>query len=226
MGDEHGHGFVDDKYNLLKLEEAPELVFFNYHEFLAPNQNSSLPALVINHFPNYFADRSSTKFYKTRIVRIPRCYDTVAYSDLIPQFSTVYPGKEKGAIKLDEGGNITTGLHDRAVFGTTSEIVGFENILPEEELLDIITRINQILYDAFYPFNIATLIENIMEALTGGTFIQILNLLNICTYTKRKLLELEQFVENINIKLQTKEVTIVSPRKMGYLSICIAYVPK
>lgn len=142
---------------------------------------------MINHFPNYFADRSSTKFYKTRIVRIPRCYDTVAYSDLIPQFSTVYPGKEKGAIKLDEGGNITTGLHDRAVFGTTSEIVGFENILPEEELLDIITRINQILYDAFYPFNIATLMENIMEALTGGTFIQILNLLNICTYTKRKI---------------------------------------
>ena len=225
MAEEHGQGFVDDKYNLLKEEKDPKLVFFNYHEFLAPNQDSSQPALVINHFPNFYAETSSSTFHKTRIVRIPRCYDTVAYSDLVPQFSTVYPGHEEGAIKLDEGGNVTNGFYDGAKFGTTSEIVGFENVL-QEDLLGTIKQINELLYDAFYPFHVVTLIENVLDVLTGGLFIQILNVLSLYTHTKRKVLELEQFVENVNDKWQPKDVQIISPRKMGYLSLCIAYVPK
>lgn len=229
MSNENGHGFVNDKYSLLKgKEEDPELVFFNYHEFLAPTQDSSSshPALVINHFPNYFADKSSSTFRDTRVVRIPRCYDNNPYSDLTPQFSTIYPGQEAGAIKLEEHGEVTTGLYDGGVFGTTSDIIGFKEIISEGELFDIIDTINRMLYDAFYPFRVATLIENIMEVLTGGLFISIMNLLRIRTFTKRKVLELEQYVENVNVKLQPKDVTIVSPRKMGYLSICIVYVPK
>ncbi|KAI5967990.1 PUS4 [Candida margitis] len=220
MKEEHRAGFVDDKYNLSNEAEDPDLVFFNYHEFLAPIQQRSQPSLVINHFPNYYADRSTSTFYKTRIVKIPRLYDTTPYSDLIPRFSTVYPGREQGAIKVDGESSVATGLYDGNVFGTTSEIVGFEDILSEEELLGIVNTINRILYSAFYPFQVATLIENILEVLTGGLFIQILNLFNVCTHTKRKVLELEQFVENINDKLQTKDVAIISPRKTGYLSLC------
>ncbi|KAI5957822.1 ERF4 [Candida theae] len=222
---DHGPGFVDTKYNLQKEEKEPQLEFFNYHEFLIPNQDSSQAALVINHFPNFFADKSSSTFHKTRIARIPRCYDTVTFSDLIPQFSTIYPGQEEGAIKTNGAGNVATGFYDGGKFGTTSEVVGLESVLPKEDLLSIITQVNSILYDAFYPFCVIILIENVLDIVTGGLFIQLLNFFSAHTHTKRKVLELERFVEDVNSKWRSRDLEIISPRKTGYLSICIVYVP-
>ncbi|CAI5759982.1 unnamed protein product [Candida verbasci] len=197
-----------------------ELIFFNYHEYLIslPNKDYSL---IINHFPNIYVNQYSTKYIQTRIIRIPRIYDTIKLSDLIPQFSTYYPGMEPGAITTDLGKSVELELYQNQYYSKVSKLTCLN--LSQFELFEIITKINQYLYIAFNPFNFIIFIESILEVLTGGFFIQVLNLLAIYSFTKRELLKLEIYISNLNEKFekQNRRIKFISPRESNYLSVCL-----
>lgn len=53
--------------------------------------------VLMCHFPNSYYPSTSAHFKQTRIVRIPREFQK--YGDIVPQFSTYYPGEEPGALK-------------------------------------------------------------------------------------------------------------------------------
>lgn len=216
-----GTNHVDEKYQLLSVEPVQDLVFFNYHEFLALQPRA--PSLVINHFPNYHVSEQSETFHTTRIVRIPRCY-TRPYSDIVPQFSTTYPGNEAGAIKNEEGEDHTLGTFEGHTFGVTSQVATLSNIISEEELRVILDKINLYLVQAYNPYSWQTAIESMIDVFCGGIFIQILNLLGIHTHTKRIVNKLEQYTLQLNKQFESKgrDLKIISPRRTGYLSVCKA----
>ncbi|EGW31959.1 uncharacterized protein SPAPADRAFT_71503 [Spathaspora passalidarum NRRL Y-27907] len=197
--------------------EPNDLSFFNYHEFLVPQSKYSL---VINHYPNNYASSNSTTQLNTRIIRIPRCYETTEFSDLIPSFSLYYPGKEPGAITQEHLD--VQGTYDGNIFGITSD---FRLEINSNELQEIVRQVNQYLYNAFYPYSIPTLFENVLDLITGGMFSQLSNLVGVRSHTKRTLLQLEQYITDVNSKFKEREidVVIISPRKSGYLSVCIAF---
>lgn len=208
--------------------DVPELIFFNYHEFLeVPTTSSgcalSTAKLVINHFPNIYADSLSLSYKNTRILRIPRCYYSRKYSDLIPQFSEYFPGQEPGAIHDPHPQINELGLYDDNYFGRSSRIPILNGLLNENELKDIVITVNELLYQAFNPFSTITLFENILEIFTGGLFSQVSNLIGIKSFTKRRLDKLETFINDTNKSFETREIDlkIISPRYSGYLSVCI-----
>lgn len=67
------------------------------------------------------------------------------------------------------------------------------------------------------------LLENLLDLLSGGLFVGLLNLLGIYSFTKRKLIDLENQINSINQINEKKGVDfkIISPRVTGYLSVCI-----
>ncbi|RLV95190.1 Ras modification protein ERF4 [Spathaspora sp. JA1] len=197
--------------------EPTELSFFNYHEFLIPQTKHSL---VINHFPNNYTTNDSTTFLKTRIIRIPRCYETNELSDLIPQFSMFYPGEEPGAINQEEKQSRIQGTYDNNLFGITSTV---SLPISHEKLQSTVKQVNEFCYRAFNPYGIPILLENMADLITGGLFSQVSNSIGVKSYTKRVLEELEQFIANVNCKFKSEgiEVVIISPRRSGYLSVCV-----
>ncbi|CAK9439785.1 uncharacterized protein LODBEIA_P38850 [Lodderomyces beijingensis] len=214
---------VNDKYNIGNAQETPpDLVFFNYHEYLVSQSGGSeSPVVVVNHFPNHYKDQSSVSFKHTRVVRIPRCYD-IQCSDLIPQFSIFYPGQEPGAIKSEESNSVTA-TFDQHEFGVTSEILQLRQRISEQDLLKLVTTINFKLQLAFNPFSVWTLCENICNVLTGGLFLSLTNFCHLYTYSRRQVTKLEAFIRHQNEQFQKDGVDLVitSPRKTAYLSLDI-----
>ncbi|RCK65045.1 Ras modification protein ERF4 [Candida viswanathii] len=209
-------------------QEQHKLIYFNYNEYVASGtqgsreqpQEPSEISIVVNHFPNIYEDMKSSAYQQTRIVRIPRIYDTLDFPDLVPQFSKFYPGTESGAITLSE---YNFGEFDGEIFNESSSIEGLENVVSKDELESIVDHVNTLLALAFNPYNKWALLENILELLTGGLFLQIMNLLGVYSYTRRKVQELEHYVDEVNQKNQEKNVDfkIISPRVSGYLSLDI-----
>lgn len=209
-------------------QEPNKLIYFNYNEYVASGtkgmedgqiEEHNEISLVVNHFPNVYEDISSASYRQTRIVRIPRIYDTLDFPDLIPQFSKFYPGSESGAITLNE---FSIGEFDEEIFNETSSVQQLETIISKEELETIVEHVNTMLAIAFNPYNQWTLMENILEFLTGGLLLQILNLFGIYSFTRRKVQQLEEYIEDVNGKNQEKNIDyrIISPRVSGYLSVC------
>lgn len=199
-------------------QSSQELVFFNYHEYLVPGSDDT--SLVINHFPNIHTDLSSSTFKETRIIRIPRVYHTVQFPDLIPQFSCYYPGSEPGAITLTQ---LMSGSFDDNSFNESSSIPSLENIILRSEFENIVSLVNESLAVAFNPMSKRMLLENLLDLLSGGLFLSLLNFLGIYSFTKRKLMELESQIDSINQINEKKGVDfkIISPRVTGYLSVCM-----
>ncbi|KAG8202634.1 ERF4 [Candida africana] len=194
---------------------SQELVFFNYHEYLVPGSDDT--SLVINHFPNIHTDLSSSTFKETRIIRIPRVYHTVQFPDLIPQFSCYYPGSEPGAITLTQ---LMSGSFDDNSFNESSSIPSLESIILRSEFENIVSLVNESLAVAFNPMSKRMLLENLLDLLSGGLFLSLLNFLGIYSFTKRKVMELESQIDSINQINEKKGVDfkIISPRVTGYLS--------
>ncbi|KAI5956514.1 ERF4 [Candida jiufengensis] len=229
MSNDQSYNDITNKYNTATTNNdkanTPPLVFFNYHEYLSSQQHlpNNQISLVINHFPNFYSDQNSSTYTNTRIIRIPRCYNSISYSDLIPQFSLSYPGEEEGAIKREEPRiEEVIGVFDNNEFGVTSEVVGLD--IDKVQLHDIISSINEQLYVAFNPFSSWNLVENLLNILTGCMFIEVLNLFGLYTHTKRTVRTLENYVQKVNENFQKQgiDLVIISPRKTGYLSVCIS----
>lgn len=212
------------------------LLFFNYHEYLSEkyeahpsSQNKSkAKSIVVNHFPNNHVPADSSAYATTRIIRIPRIFNTIELSDIIPQFSAYTPGSEPAAINDKSGHSFqAVGIYDNNTFGDTSITPLIPDYMTEQEFHIIIDNINSCLYLAFDPYNIWNLTDSILDLLSANFYNKIVNNFFIECYSKRKLGQLERYIENdINLKMLGNRpgLKILSPRKSGYLSVCIVYL--
>lgn len=210
----------ESKYN---LTEEPQLQFFNYHEYMSkeylPVHESQQPQdeqtpIVVNHFVNVYSPPGSVKYHTTRIIRIPRVFDTIQYPDLIPQFSNIYPGKEPA--RIDNGIEEFTpeGIYDNSVFGTSSLTPLIPELIKYEDFKSIIDHINQLLYKAYDPFSWTNGLENTLNILLANLFHELFT-----SASKKTLRELETYITTINKTFS--QVRFVSPASNGYLSVRI-----
>lgn len=210
-------------------ENEVPILFFNYHEFVATDPGSVGPQLVINHFPNNHSGLDSLTYRDTRIVRVPRIYSTVDMSDIIPQFSIFPLGEEPNAI-IDNSASGTlktfkiAGEYDENFFGQTSLTPLVPDLIASDELVSIVTRINRDLFEAFDPYSVWNVLDNILELITGTFYSKIVNTFIFDTHCKRKLAQLELYIEELNKKYSLKDgkgFKIISLRRSAYLSLDI-----
>lgn len=181
--------------------------FFNYHEYGVTAANGR--RVVVTHFPNVHTNHRGT-----RIVRVPRSYDH-RWLYLIPQFSTYYPGHEPAAI-VDENPRFEAiGRYDGAEFGAGS-VPPLERYMLKERYDDVIGRVNELLRQAYDPFGWNAL-DNVLDIVTGTLYSKVVNRL-WPNRSQALLRRLEDYVEDVSRSL---EVTIVLPRRTGYLSLDI-----
>ncbi|EGV64134.1 ras modification protein erf4 [Yamadazyma tenuis] len=206
------------------LQSEPQpLQFFNYHEYLvndyvpvSQSVNPKHQAIVVTNFPNIYAALGSTMYKHTRIVRIPRTFDTVDNPDLVPQFSTLELGKEPAAIiKHEETHFEVAGSANGSAFGATSLTV-LSNLVAPAELVDIVSTINTHLYAAFDPYGYANAIESVVDILTATLYSKVFN---GRLHTKRHLQKLHAYIDHVNETHDTFHV--IQPRLNGYSSLDI-----
>lgn len=212
------------------------LLFFNYHEFLTDKYSvhpscehrDKTKSIVVNHFPNNHVSIGSTSYISTRVVRIPRIFDTVYLSDIIPQFSTYVPGTEPAAIKEEYSRPFhAVGFYDDNYFGETSITPLVPDYLTELEFHTIVTKVNEYLHLAFDPYNIWNLLDSLLDLFSANLYNQLCTRFIITTYSKRKLQQLEQYISNeVNLEMlrNRPNIKVLSPRRSGYLSVCISFV--
>lgn len=213
------------------LTDVPEpLQFFNYHEYLADPDEPINIKLVVNHFPDFDHDLPEKKppfegsgapSGNCRIVRIPRVYHTIQDSDIIPQFSPAVPGTEDAAL-TDNNKNFTPrGQFDGSVFGVTSVTPLVPGLLLEQEFIEIVTKINGLLFAALNPFGWENVVESILDIVTFTVYSKIRK----NRHERRKLQELEDYVTTTNEYLKTlnPDLVLISPRRCGYLSVSQSY---
>lgn len=135
---------------------AEKLLFFNYHEYSVKNyrkvdcgyEDIHTQALIVTHFPNPYATKDSVLFQTTRIVRIPRTFESIGTS--IPQFSNRLPGTESAAIIDDDGPGMFTvkGEYKDQLFGTSS-FSPLSLYLSEDEFRGLVDSVNERLRDVY-----------------------------------------------------------------------------
>ena len=215
------------------------LYFFNYHEYSetyyadldTPGKfkgHTEAESLVITHFPNIHAPINSVRFNDTRIVRIPRRFDTsVSY----PCFSNVLPGSEPAAITNTVDGLqfVPRGLcRDGQVYGFSS-VSPLSRYFTNEEFKPIIDHINGILETMYtVPNNWANYRDIILGFITLGLWYILFSsssfLKSVGTRLggdESRLNELESYIESLNRseKFRRNGIRIVSPRRSGFLSL-------
>lgn len=173
-------------------------------------------------------------------------YNTVRFSDIIPQFSTYVPGLEPAACVEDattvgaqtEVLAATAGVktvvpsfvarcrYDDNYFGDISLTPLVPSQMAPEELLPIITHINQILYEAYDPYSFYNFLDNVLDFVTGSLYSFLVNRV-FGSYCRRKLSALEDYIDSVNSKFvsESRDIKFISPRRCGYLSIDIQ-IPK
>lgn len=202
-------------------------MFFNYHEFTesyyadigTPNElveHSEEKSLCITHFPNVYVSKNSQEFETTRIVRIPRRFESsVEY----PCFSTSLPGLEPAALVNDLDGKnfVPHGIYDNGQLFGYSSVSPLSQFLTQQEFEDIVSPINELMRKAYKTYTWLNILEFILEIITLGMY----HLL--CKYIfHNPLLKVEEHVLYINetTTLQKNGIKIISPRRSGYLSVC------
>lgn len=228
---------------------SSSIKFYNYHEYVLhtaedqveelgyslppPSADAQQPTVLLTHFQNPYTTSTSPSSRKTRIIRIPREFHT--HGDLIPQFSTYFPGEEPGALAPPEiakgkptdngedgGGEVESSQIQNA---TNSNIInGFSSISPlklyisAQELAGIVQTINKYLQDALSPYTF----RNMADFLLNMTFCWLLEVFRE-PYSKKRLKELEEYIQEVNkdLEFRGKQVRFISPLRSGYLSVCI-----
>lgn len=224
----------------IKGDDSEEgvLKFFNYHEYLvkdykpsstgspadsspADSSRSNQSYLVINHFPNHYVSSELPLYKTTRIIRIARVYDSTSDLDFVPQFSTFVPGTEPAGLQEDEESTFEgRGIYDGNLFGQTSRTPLVPDLISAETFHEIITTLNTKLKEALDPTSMVNVVEGFLDILTIGFYSNI-----FCKYihqnnSKRKLREVEDYIENINLSiLKNTHVELISLRKSGFLSV-------
>ena len=217
-------------------EKDGALSYFNYHEFLSADyqfledsrmrkedtSSTKEANIVINHFPNNHVPFDSLAYHDTRVVRIPRIFDTIRYSHIVPQFSLYVPGREPAALELQNSSFLPIGRFDNNVFGSSSMTPLVPNYMSEQEFVDIVRTVNQYLYDAFNPFSLWNICDNLLDFLTANLYNQVFHNLLTETHSKRKLMALERYIEKLNDEVLIERdscLKILSPRRSAYLSV-------
>lgn len=207
------------------LEEVPNSPkFFNYHEYVITKYRSltddsikeHLPedAICITHFPNIYVPESSPLFTETRIIRIPRRFDTCVDR---PFFSTDLPGSEPAAMTSDDSGCfIGKGDYEGQIYGGSS-VSPLSNYFTQEQWFKIVSTINSLLSSAYNPLTFRNFASITLDLIT----------LNLWSLIESKLLtdplqKLEDYVTTLNKTelFKTQNISIISPRKSSYLSVC------
>lgn len=204
-------------------------VFFNYHEFsetyyidlsLPCNQieHSEAYGLCITHFPNIYAPMGSKVFEDTRIVRIPRRYETTLE---YPDFSTCLPGLEPAALINEQEGRtrfVPHGIFDnRELFGYSS-VSPLSDFFTETEFEEIITSINENMCKASRIYSWFNLLTLVADMLTLGLW----HWLSARYITPDPMQEVEDHIAKLNElpAFKKRNIKILSPRRSGYLSVC------
>lgn len=147
-------------------------LFFNYHEYSVKNykltneQHEDIheQSLVITHFPNPYVPKDSLEFKETRVVRIPRTFNSKGA--LFPEFSTSLPGNEAAAIfDGDSSSFIIKGEHRGQLFGTSSTSP-LSMLLSDQEFKLIIEHVNMLLKEAYNPWTMTNVIWFLLEVLS------------------------------------------------------------
>lgn len=176
------------------------------------------PNLVINHFPNPYVRHGGEVYQRTRIVRIPRAFDTIPYSEETPQFSLFTPGKEPAAF-TDAMDNTVYGSRDNYVFGTTSMTQLVPQWLAQLELQDIVSDINALLLKAYPPFSWTTGLRSLVDIFTFLFLTRVLRTLSVGISNTME--EVDSYIENINDKLSKRhqDLRMISLKDSGLLSL-------
>lgn len=211
------------------MAEESSVKFYNYHEYVlasAPEQLEQLgytvdtpdgdgsdgatQPVLLTHFENPYTlhpapsatPDGSTTPSATRIVRIPREFER--FGDLVPQFSTAWPGTEPGALVPSNENNQLSSATPLGIF------------LSPEELAPVVATINLFLREALSPYSVRNVVEALASAVTCWTLELVWE-----PYTKRRLGDMERYVEQVNEEWAAagKRVRIVSPLRSGYLSL-------
>lgn len=207
--------------------DSRELVYFNYHEFVAPGtpvflfqesqkEEPTSVNLVVNHFPNPYVPENSPLYHRTRIVRIPRAYDIGPSLELIPLFSLYAPGKEPAA--LEESEDSSYGCIDGYIYGTSSMTQLVPQWLSESELHNIVADLNSKISVMFPPSSWKSALINALDFLSGSLLTTIMpNVFGNLDLEK----DIENYVESINQKLRLRhsDLRLISPRENAMLSL-------
>lgn len=211
------------------IEHGP--LFFNYHEFAQGyyvdaesasglKEHDSDHNICVTHFPNVYVAESSLEFRSTRIVRIPRRFDQTLSS---PCFSTCLPGLEPAAILSDEDEQrfVPHGYYDNDQLFGYSSVSPLSQYLTQAEFESIMTSINEYLRVIYGTYSWCNLLGLALDIITLGVW----------SIVARRLFEepavrLEKFIAEMNNSptFQDHKIKIISPRRSGYLSVCIQLV--
>lgn len=212
-------------------QQDSAIKFYNYHEYFLrtpgeqdeqlgyhlPELDDQQQPVLLTHFQNPYIPVSSSSANKatTRIVRIPREFHS--HGDLFPQFSTVFPGEEAGALVPDHGHN-AEGENSSTAGLALSSVSPLKLYLSHDELRSIVESVNGYLMQALSPYGA----WNIFDFLLNLMFCWLLDLVRDA-HSKRRLKELEEYIQYVNRDLQErgKSVRFISPLRSGYLSVCV-----
>lgn len=209
-------------------EIVQEPLYFNYHEF-AENYYADLDSagvfsehdedhsIYITHFPNIYVPKDSDEFNTTRIVRIPRRFDTTLET---PYFSTCLPGREPAAYTNSKQGQqfVAQGLYDEGQLFGCSSVSPLSKYLDQWDFEKIITPVNKILSEAFAIYTWYNLVDFVLDIVTLGCWHFISK-----HVVAHPLQRLELYVQQVNEMplLKNNKIKIISPRRTGYLSVSI-----
>ncbi|VVT45948.1 uncharacterized protein SAPINGB_P000971 [Magnusiomyces paraingens] len=163
---------------LIKSAEPPQL------------EIPTKPVLIV-HFPNSYYPATHPLYRRTRIVRIPREYSQ--YGDIVPQFSTYFPGTEPGALhsrtskRRERAKKINnsekafyTSAENRAddvndnneedevtyLVPETNPLAGYLGL---SQFSEIVTTVNLLLKRALWPYSVVNVVEQALGYATCWT---------------------------------------------------------
>lgn len=146
--------------------------------------------VLMAHFPNSYYPLAHPMYRRTRIVRIPREFQ--AYGDIVPQFSTSFPGFEPGAVhsraskqrrkqEQQQGGD-QTDLYDSDSDDLEAEAAymlavpdALSRYISHERLREVVTTVNALLKSALWPYSAINIFEQLMGYATCWMHLYVLH---------------------------------------------------
>ncbi|CCK67837.1 Shr5p KNAG_0A01480 [Huiozyma naganishii CBS 8797] len=209
-------------------EDSSEPLFFNYHEFVetfygnldTPNgrcEHSESQSITITHFPNPYCAIDSLEFQTTRVVRIPRRFETTLE---YPCFSTMLPGNEPAAIVDATDGKefVPHGVYDDGQLFGYSSVSPLSLYFTQEEFEVIVTQVNRYIAKSFRassPYNVFDIAVGI---LTLGLWSLLSHWHELQPVSLKKL---DRYILHLNssTKFSSQGISIINPKRSGFLSL-------
>lgn len=225
-------------------QDEKRLLFFNYHEHqihryripTEPQDDFHEQSIIVTHFPNPYTRPDTLETHSTRIVRVPRVFNSRGAR--YPEFSIQLPGEEDAAIKDDDNGSYHQFLpkaeYNRQWYGSSS-VSPLSLYLSDVEFREIVQGVNKLSKTAYESWSILNVVELVLDIFTLWLFMDLVMPISkhvgkgcFVSYfydvltSRQNLQRLEDYVEEVNSKLTARGVRIISPRRSGYLSVSFA----